>query len=269
MEVESGPHPSFNRSQRDAVSAPPAAVGPALALGIVFPEGGDFPFAADAFWPSLVATLVLLFPIFWGLGALSNPGLAASARSNPVVVSGEGFSHRPFASKPATEWGRPRNDLGRVRGVARPKDCDQWSGAQLYDAHCATCHQASGQGSFDGGLPPLFHNTAVGRSNTNNLVMVLLDGIERHGEGAHSGPEVKMQGFRKVMSDVQIATLATYLTKQYGNPDIKVSAEQVRSLRAGGEPSRLALLAQGGIAFGVLIVIALIMWLLRRGKKRA
>ncbi|SFC28240.1 Cytochrome c, mono-and diheme variants [Polaromonas sp. OV174] len=188
--------------------------------------------------------------------------IAVYVKSVPAI-------HDAADTKPAHEWGAPRNDLGSVRGVAWPKDRDQLSGAQLYDAHCATCHQASGQGSFDGGLPPLFHNTAVGRSNTNNLVMVLLDGIERHGEGAHSGPEVKMQGFRKVMSDVQMATLATYLTKQYGNPDIKVSAEQVRSLRAGGEPSRLALLAQGGIAFGVLIVIALIMWLLRRGKKRA
>jgi hypothetical protein len=37
-----------------------AAVVPAIALAWAFPEGGDFPFVADAFWPSLAATLLLL-----------------------------------------------------------------------------------------------------------------------------------------------------------------------------------------------------------------
>ena len=58
-----------------------------------------------------IATLVFLFPIFWGLGALSNPGLAASARSAPVVVSGEGCDFDPFASEQATECGRLLADL--------------------------------------------------------------------------------------------------------------------------------------------------------------
>lgn len=58
-----------------------------------------------------IATLVFLFPIFWGLGALSNPGLADSARSNPVVVSGEGCTFDPFASKQATQCGRLLADL--------------------------------------------------------------------------------------------------------------------------------------------------------------
>ncbi len=55
--------------------------------------------------------LLLLFPIFWGIGALANPGLAASARSEPVLVSGENCSYDPFASKQATECGRLLADL--------------------------------------------------------------------------------------------------------------------------------------------------------------
>jgi len=50
-----------------------------------------------------IATLVLLFPIFWGLGALSNPGLADSARAAPVVVSGDDCRYDPFASAQATD----------------------------------------------------------------------------------------------------------------------------------------------------------------------
>jgi MFS family permease len=58
-----------------------------------------------------LASLVLLFPIFWGIGALANPGLAASAERAPVVVSGAGCEYDAFASKQATECGRLLADL--------------------------------------------------------------------------------------------------------------------------------------------------------------
>jgi MFS family permease len=58
-----------------------------------------------------IATLVFVFPIFWGIGALANPGLAASARAAPVAVSGEGCTYDPFASKQASQCGRLLADL--------------------------------------------------------------------------------------------------------------------------------------------------------------
>ena len=58
-----------------------------------------------------VATLVFLFPIFWGLGALSNPGLSQSSRDVPVMVSGEGCEFDPFADVQATPCGRLLSDL--------------------------------------------------------------------------------------------------------------------------------------------------------------
>ncbi len=173
--------------------------------------------------------------------------------------------HNAADTRPDYAWGAAGNDLNSVRGIAWPPDRDKLSGAQLYDAHCATCHQASGQGSFDGGLPPLFHNTTVGRRNTSNLVMVILDGIER----IDRHPEVKMQGYRQVMSDVQIATLASYLTEQYGNPQVRVAPAQVKTLRAGGAPSNLVWLARAGMLVGVLVVLALLAWALRRRPARA
>jgi hypothetical protein len=37
-----------------------ASLGPVIALSLLFPDGGSFPFAAQAFWPSLAGTLLVL-----------------------------------------------------------------------------------------------------------------------------------------------------------------------------------------------------------------
>jgi hypothetical protein len=69
-----------------------AAVLPALALGALFPEGGDFPFAADAFWPSLAATLLVLAVVWRSAPPVLRIGLvlyalllvASAALSTPM-----------------------------------------------------------------------------------------------------------------------------------------------------------------------------------------
>jgi len=55
-------------------------------------------------------TLALIFPIFYGLGALANPGLAQAAERNPVVVSGPECSTDPFAEL----FDREQTDCGKV-----------------------------------------------------------------------------------------------------------------------------------------------------------
>ncbi|MBV7260005.1 MFS transporter [Erythrobacter crassostreae] len=44
-----------------------------------------------------LATLALLFPIFWTMGSLANPALAEAAEKNPVVVTGADCVTDPFA----------------------------------------------------------------------------------------------------------------------------------------------------------------------------
>lgn len=185
--------------------------------------------------------------------------LAAYLKTVPAI-------HNNADIKPVFAWGAPADELSTIRGVALPDKPDQWTGAQLYDAHCATCHQTQGQGTPDGGLPPLFHNTALGRSNPNNLVMVILDGIHREMPDA---TELLMPGFEKEMSDQQIATLASYLTLHYGNPQAEVTAAQVKMLRAGGEPtSGVVWLARGAMAAVILVLVALIFMNARRRYRR-
>lgn len=54
--------------------------------------------------------LVLLFPIFWGMGSLANPGLARAAAENPVVVSGQECTTDPFAEL----FGSEQTECGRI-----------------------------------------------------------------------------------------------------------------------------------------------------------
>jgi hypothetical protein len=57
-----------------------------------------------------VLTLLLLFPLFWAMGSLSNPGLAQAARDNPVVVTGTQCSTDPFAEL----FGSEQSDCGKI-----------------------------------------------------------------------------------------------------------------------------------------------------------
>jgi MFS family permease len=54
--------------------------------------------------------LVLLFPLFWAMGSLANPGLKASAAAAPVVVSGQECSTDPFAEL----FGRKQSSCGKL-----------------------------------------------------------------------------------------------------------------------------------------------------------
>lgn len=57
-----------------------------------------------------VLTLALLFPVFWGMGALANPELAEAGKANPVVVSGPQCSTDPFAEL----FDREQTDCGKL-----------------------------------------------------------------------------------------------------------------------------------------------------------
>jgi mono/diheme cytochrome c family protein len=187
---------------------------------------------------------------------LSEPDLLAMAvylKELPAVRSNT-------AVRPAYSWGAASPGLQEVRGTQLPREPDKASGEQLYDAHCATCHQARGEGTPDGGMPPLFHNTTVGHIDTSNLVLVILDGIRHTG----SKPEVTMPGFADMLSDTQVATLGAYLIKHFGNPAAVVTEAQVRQLRARGEPSGLVTLARVAIVLAVLVLAGLVYLLVRR-----
>ena len=173
--------------------------------------------------------------------------------------------HDAADTQAATSWGQPTLVADSVRGGPLVRDTSKFDGAQLYDANCASCHQARGQGSQNwngASLPALYHNSALGHRNSNNLVMAILQGVERK-EG---GPEVLMPAFAHKLSDEQVVTLSNYLLHTFGTPAAKVTLEQVKDLRAGGAPSPLLSLARIGIAAGLIFIVLFSILLTRRKK---
>lgn len=166
-------------------------------------------------------------------------------------------------------WGEAGHQLASVRGAGWPDDHDDMKGAQLFDAYCAACHWSSAQGTPDGVMPALFNNTATGRPESNNLALVILEGIHWVGEGH----EVRMPGFAHELSDQQVTTLSNYLIDMYGNPDANVSVDQVQALREGsavaeGQPD-LLLLSRIAMLAAAVVALLLVVWLLlRRRRKR-
>ena len=75
-----------------------------------------------------IASLVLLFPVFWAIGSLANPGLERSARAAPVTVSGPACEYDPFAEVQASPCGRALQDLTAL-GI--PYTIDDAAAAQL------------------------------------------------------------------------------------------------------------------------------------------
>jgi mono/diheme cytochrome c family protein len=130
-------------------------------------------------------------------------------------------------SRARAEWGSPASDAVALRGVR----IDGVNGAQLFLANCASCHHWTGEGvgaSAPGAYPSLIHNSVVGAADTTNLVMVILHGVSRKTQNA----DILMPSFGDQLTDDQIAELGDYVTKQFGNPDSSITAQQVARLRS-------------------------------------
>jgi mono/diheme cytochrome c family protein len=159
-------------------------------------------------------------------------------------------------------YGQPSFTVATLRGQngVRSDNGSSPSGAELFQSNCASCHGAFGQGSKDGYYPSLFHNSATGSANPNNLIAVILNGVNR----TSSIGQAYMPGFGGLpsdsnqLSDTEIATLSNYVLGQFGRADKVVSPNDVAQERLGGPSSSLILLARIGIALAVFAMLAIV-----------
>jgi nitrite reductase (NO-forming)/hydroxylamine reductase len=104
------------------------------------------------------------------------------------------------------------------------------SGEKIYSAHCAACHQASGQG-LAGAFPPLAGSDYLA-SGPGVAVSAVLNGL--------SGPiTVNGNDYNAVMpnlsylSDSDVANVVTFVMNSWGNPGGEVSSGEVAAARGG------------------------------------
>ena len=117
-----------------------------------------------------------------------------------------------------------------VYRVASAASFDRGDGAKLFAAHCAACHQASGEG-IPGVIPPLKGDGVVQAPDPTQQIRVLLRGIQ----GANIGGTVyssPMPPFGIALSDEQVADIIDYERTSWGNHAPLATAREVAEVRA-------------------------------------
>lgn len=176
-------------------------------------------------------------------------------------------SQRPIRdtadTKPRYAWSEAKEDVSAFRGN---EDLDHPDGQTLYYGACASCHSPSGSGTSDNAFPSLFSNTVTGASHANNLVMAVLEGVNR----TVNGETTSMPAFAHELSNAEIALVANFVLKTYGNPTAAtLDAAAIDTLRknAGVQPA-IAKLALPGMILGGIVVLLLLIWLMRSFRRR-
>ena len=111
-------------------------------------------------------------------------------------------------------------------GIARGQGQSQFSdsGPKLFDSYCTACHQYDDQGM--GEAPPLDDSPWV-IGPAGRLIRIILHGVEGPIKIGGKIYDREMPGFGGVLSDCQVATLATYARTRFGAKAPKVTPEEV------------------------------------------
>jgi len=102
-------------------------------------------------------------------------------------------------------------------------------GQQIYKQHCLDCHGENGEGAARA-YPALAANRGVNQASPTNPVQAILSGGFAPATTGHPQP-YGMPPFRTLLSDAEIAAVATFVRQSWGNQAGAVSALQVQNLR--------------------------------------
>ncbi len=105
-------------------------------------------------------------------------------------------------------------------------------GATLYSNHCASCHQANGQG-LAGVFPPLVNNPVVVADDPTQHIATVLHGAQGLTIDGVAYPAA-MPAFADQLTDVQVAAIIAHERSSWGNQAPTVTAKDVAKVRKGG-----------------------------------
>ena len=111
---------------------------------------------------------------------------------------------------------------GRAAAVGRRAACCSASARPIYDAQCASCHGAEGEGKPPH-YPPLAGNQSIQMASAVNAIRMVLNGGYPPGTDGIPMP-YGMPPFAQPLSDDEVAAVVTYIRTAWGNRGTPVSA---------------------------------------------
>jgi cbb3-type cytochrome c oxidase subunit III len=165
-------------------------------------------------------------------------GTVLNGRSGPITILGRSYSGTMPAwrgqltnadiaavlSFVRSSWGNKGAAISedQVASAAKPVAS---SGADLFVAKCATCHQANGQGTA--AIPPLAGNADVIASDAKSIIATVVNG--RSGPLTVGGTTYngKMPTWKGQLSNADIAAVLTYVRGAWENKAAGITEQQV------------------------------------------
>lgn len=128
---------------------------------------------------------------------------------------------RPFTSS---------NELVQLVPID-PAMKDFYAGKAVYDRPtCGACHQPNGMGT-PGTFPPLANSEWVLEKDPARVVRIILDGLTGPIQVSGTAYNSQMPGWRAQLTEEEIAQVATYIRKAWGNNASAVTKEQVAAIK--------------------------------------
>jgi mono/diheme cytochrome c family protein len=104
-------------------------------------------------------------------------------------------------------------------------------GKALFSANCITCHQANGEG-VAGQYPPLAGSEVETGDATNQLIAIVLKGLQGPVEIKGKPFNNSMQAWEGQYTDQQLASILTYVRSDWGNNAPAITADMVKQMRS-------------------------------------
>ena len=152
--------------------------------------------------------------------------IVASQRALDLVAYLQALKQAPLPGENQVPFIPAREKKQVAAGVAGSEGSGATlpDGAALYTSTCAACHQADGTG-LAGAFPPLAGSSIVTDENPEMLIRIILQGYDARPEYA------MMVGFADMLSDEEIAAIATHERSSWGNNAAAISAADVSKIR--------------------------------------
>lgn len=162
--------------------------------------------------------------------------LVTTAKSRPL----DDWNKRPIETALARMDGKKEEMEPEGGKIVIPKGMDKEDakrfaqGHEIYhrDGHCATCHQADGNGLPSAGFPPVAKTSWV-NDGDEVLIKIVLGGLMGpiKVNGVDYPGQVPMTPFGGILNDEEVSSVLTYLRNSYGNNGKSITPEQVKEVR--------------------------------------